>query len=116
MTNRIRFVGQVTDSTAVPAGTEVTITWEQQFDGIIKLQEVAVAFDAVLQADGVFTLRIGGQIVADQISALSTDYGFGFDNMETLLAKGETVELTIYNSGANPGTAQLLVNAYEEAA
>lgn len=117
---RIRFLGYVSDKVTVAAnGGLQTIQYVIPDDSIdesgLKLEEISIAYDSVLQADGRFTLRIGGKVIANAISSLSTAAGFGFSNLGTIVYKGTTIEVDISNnSTSSSGTAQLLVSIYEE--
>jgi hypothetical protein len=116
---RIRFLGYVSDKTTVAASSSKTITYTINDDSVdeggLKLEEIAIAYDSILQAGGRFTLRVGGKTITSAISSLSTNAGFGFSNLHTIVYKGTTIEVDIYNTDAsNSGTAQLLVSIYEE--
>lgn len=112
---RIRFLGNTSDKKTVNAVSNATITHTVQDDGELRLEEVAVTYDSILQANGKFTLKIGGKVISNAISSLSTNSGFGFANLNTIIYKGTTIEVDIYNADpTNSGTAQLLVSVYEE--
>lgn len=116
---RIRFLGYVSDKTTVAALGNQTIRFTVNDDAVdeggLKLEEIAIAYDSILQANGRFTLRVGGKTISTAVSSLSTNSGFGFSNLHTIVYKGTTIEVDIYNSDlTNSGTAQLLVSLYEE--
>lgn len=112
---RVRFAGFVSDKQTVVADDSETYRYVINEDGNLRLEEVVVSYDAVLQNAGRFSLYINGRMVSDRIQSLSTNTGYGFANLHTWVYKGTTIEVIVQNTDAtNDGEFQVLASIYEE--
>lgn len=112
---RKRSILHVSAAQSVPASGSLEYTWTQPEDGKIYLEEVYLAYDSVLQADGTFTLDIAGTSAADAIDSPNSNSSFGFANMKTPMRKGAKIRAYVSNANATTaGEYQLMVHAYEE--
>ncbi|MDD5340180.1 MAG: hypothetical protein PHV13_02935 [Candidatus ainarchaeum sp.] len=111
---KIRFVGKVSGPQSVAASDETPYTWTNDKDGNILLEEVVIAYDSTLQADGTFTISINGFVVADDISSLSTINSIELPRLDVPVPKGATVAFLVKNANTTTaGHFQVMVNAYE---
>lgn len=112
---RIRFAGFASTKQAVSASGNTIYSKVIQEDGKLRLEEITVGFDSILQASGYFSLYINGTLISDRIQPLSSISGYGFTNLHTWIYKGTKIEVTVQNTDStNTGYFQVLASIYEE--
>jgi len=112
---RVRFAGFASTKQAVSASGNTVYEKIINEDGLLRLEEITVGFDSILQASGYFSLYINGTLISDRIQPLSSISGYGFSNLHTWIYKGTKIQVIVQNSDAsNSGYFQVLASIYEE--
>lgn len=112
---RVRFAGFASTKQSVSASGNTTYERIINEDGLLRLEEITVGFDSILQASGYFSLYINGTLISDRIQPLSSISGFGFSNLHTWVYKGTKIQVIVQNADAsNTGYFQVLASIYEE--
>ena len=112
---RVRFAGFASTKQAVSASGNTVYEKIINEDGLLRLEEITVGFDSILQASGYFSLYINGTLISDRIQPLSSISGYGFSNLHTWIYKGTKIQVIVQNSDvSNSGYFQVLASIYEE--